>query len=213
MRHSIIAGCEFHQTLASTLESGDSVISFNYDCLIDEALRSNGGRRWDPERGYGLDLSEGADFWKQWGGGPDAKKPIKLLKLHGSLNWDRTGETICLLDAPYERESAAGAIVPPLGRKPVAEEPYLHAWRAARTAVKSAERLIVIGYSLPDADHLVRALFRADIDNDRLREVIVVDPDDRVADRFLQLLTRVPKRVETMPSFREFTTWLHDDDR
>jgi hypothetical protein len=164
MRHSIIAGCEFHQTLASTLESGDSVISFNYDCLIDEALRSNGGRRWDPERGYGLDLSEGADFWKQWGGGPDAKKPIKLLKLHGSLNWDRTGETICLLDAPYERESAAGAIVPPLGRKPVAEEPYLHAWRAARTAVKSAERLIVIGYSLPDADHLVRALFRADID-------------------------------------------------
>jgi hypothetical protein len=213
MHHSITAACEFHQTLATALESGDAVISFNYDCLMDEALKSNGGRRWNPESGYGFDISDGAEAWKQWGRGPDAKKPIKLLKLHGSLNWSRRGDTIRLLDTPYERESAAGAIVPPLGRKPVDEEPYLYAWRSARTAVKSAERLVVIGYSLPDADHLVRALFRADIDNDRLREVIVIDPDDRVADRLLQLLTRVSKRVETMPSFREFTTWLQDHDR
>jgi hypothetical protein len=213
MRHSITAACEFHQTLATALESGDAVISFNYDCIMDEALKCNGGRRWNPENGYGFDISANAEDWKQWGGGPDAKKPIKLLKLHGSLNWERTNDGIRLLAAPYDRETAAGAIVPPLGRKPVAEEPYLHAWRVARTAVKSAERLIVIGYSLPEADHLVRALFRADIDNDRLREVIVVDPDERVADRFLRLLTRVPGRVETMSSFRELTTWLYDDNR
>jgi hypothetical protein len=211
MRHSITRGCRFHRALASALESGDSVISFNYDCVMDRALKSNGGRRWDPESGYGFPVANGADHWKDWGGGPDAREPIKLLKLHGSLNWSRRGRDMHLMRSPYARASAADAIVPPLGRKPVSEEPYLHAWRAARKAVQAVERLIVIGYSLPPADHLVRALFRADIDNDRLREVIVVDPDERVADRFMQLLTRVPPRVETMRNFQEFRNWLRGE--
>ena len=167
----------------------------------------------EPQRdGYGFDVAEGADEWKRWGGGPDARQPIHLLKLHGSLNWDPSGDTMKLLSAPYERDSAAGAIVPPLGRKPVSDEPFRQVWRVARAAVKTAERLIVIGYSLPAADYLVRALFRADIDNERLREVIVADPDPNVADRFLQLLTTVPNRVETMRSFEHLAAWLGDDD-
>ena len=113
MRHSIAAECDFHQTLVSALESGDAVISFNYDCLIDQAMKTNGGRRWHPEDGYGFEVATGADSWQHWGSGPDAKKPIKLLKLHGSLNWDRHGDAMHLLDTPYERDSAAGAVVPP----------------------------------------------------------------------------------------------------
>ena len=74
--------------------------------------------------------------------------------------------------------------------------------------VRRAERLVVIGYSLPAADYLVRALFRADLDNDRLKELLVVDPASVVADRFLQLLTTAPSRVETLPSFQSFTGWL-----
>jgi hypothetical protein len=212
MRHSVTPPCEYHRALTSALESGDAVISFNYDCLIDEALRSDGARRWNPQDGYGFEVAEGADDWKQWGSGPDARHPIRLLKLHGSLNWLVDGEAVQLIAAPYERESAVGAVVPPLGRKPVSEEPFRQAWRAARAAVRSAQRLVVIGYSLPAADYLVRALFRADIDNERVRDVIVVDPAQHVADRFLQLLTRVPQRVETMRSFRELATWLADNN-
>ena len=48
LRHSVADGCEHHCALASALESGDAVISFNYDCLIDGALKSDGGRRWNP---------------------------------------------------------------------------------------------------------------------------------------------------------------------
>lgn len=57
MRYSITADCDRHRTLASALESGESVICFNYDCLIDRALKSNGGRRWDPKMGGGVGAS------------------------------------------------------------------------------------------------------------------------------------------------------------
>jgi SIR2-like domain len=209
MRFALPEQCEYHANLASMLEPGDAVISFNYDCLIDEALKSQAGRRWDPRTGYGFAVVSGAEDWRNWGKGRAAAKPIRLLKLHGSLNWDvsETGD-VTLIPSPYERASARGAVVPPLGRKPVSDEPFRQAWRAAREAVRTAERLIVIGYSLPQADYLVRALFRADADNEKLRELVVVDPSPAIADRFVALLTKTPDRVETLPALRAFAGWL-----
>jgi len=32
-------GCERHKTLVNALRKGDTVLSFNYDCLMDDALR------------------------------------------------------------------------------------------------------------------------------------------------------------------------------
>lgn len=69
----------------------------------------------------------------------------------------------------------------------------------------------MIGFSLPPADYLVRALLRADLTTDKLREVIVVDPSTLVADRFLQLLTQTPRRVETFASFHDFADFLAHD--
>lgn len=52
---SISAACTTHAALASRLYVGDVVISLNYDCVIDDALRRNAGFRFDPDRGgYGL---------------------------------------------------------------------------------------------------------------------------------------------------------------
>ena len=102
MKHSVTAPCEFHQAIAANLESGEElpVINFNYDCLIDSALQARGGRRWRPESGYGVEVTAGADAWKQWGGGPDESEPIMLLKLHGSLNWDVGSDSSVALEEP-----------------------------------------------------------------------------------------------------------------
>jgi hypothetical protein len=98
-------------------------------------------------------------------------------------------------------------IVPPLGRKPVADDPFRTVWAEARIRTRAAERLIVVGYSLPPADYLVRALLRADLTPD-LRELVVVDPSDEVLPRFLQLLQRAPRNVVRMESFAELNEWL-----
>jgi len=211
LRHSVVGACEYHRLLATKLESGDAVMSLNYDCLIDDALRDAGGRRWNPRFGYGFDATDGVEAWRNWGSGANAGTPIRLLKLHGSLNWTFDGTQVRLVADPYERDSADGSIVPPLGRKPVSTEPFSGVWREARLRVRRTERLVVIGYSLPAADYLVRALLRADLDPASLQELIVVDPSDDVADRFVQLLTHAPKRVESMRSFKEFAAWLEAD--
>ena len=207
MRWCITGECEHHARLAGALRPKDAVISLNYDCLIDSALRDHAGRRWDPSIGYGLKITRGADAWRRWGPGRTATTPIRLLKLHGSLNW-RSQTSLLAATNPYARATAKGVVVPPLGRKPVAARPFRDVWEQARVRIRSARRLLVIGYSLPPADYLVRALLKADLNPDRITELVVVDPVAQIADRFIQLLRSTPRRVMTFASLREFAQYL-----
>src|ERR1043166_6718211 len=104
--------CEYHDSLAQALNADDTIISFNYDCLMDGALARHGGRSWDPATGYCLDVTGNSVPWSSvTGRGRPAKNPIQVLKLHGSLNWDRsesrppTPTTIKLRSDPYSAAS------------------------------------------------------------------------------------------------------------
>lgn len=207
MRWCITDDCAHHARLAKALRPKDAIISLNYDCVMDSALRDHAGRRWDPSVGYGLKIVRGAEAWRDWGPGRTASTPIRLLKLHGSLNW-RSQTSLLSTRSPYERATAKGVVVPPLGRKPVTERPFRSVWEQARVRIRSARRLVVIGYSLPPADYLVRALLRADLDPSRIAELVVVDPSAAVPERFIQLLRRTPRRVMTFASLREFAQYL-----
>jgi hypothetical protein len=209
LSYSINSECEHHRKLANALQPRDAVISLNYDCLMDSALRDCGGRKWDPAIGYGLRISLGAQAWRDWGPGRTASTPIRLLKLHGSLNWRaKDGRSLLAASSPYARSTAKGVVVPPLGRKPVSEVPFRHVWAEARVRLRSARRLIVIGYSLPAADYLVRALFRADLKPEQLTELLVVDPSPEVAERFVRLLRSPLRKIMTFGSFEEFAEYL-----
>lgn len=80
----------FGQFAELLVTRGISVISLNYDLLLDELLRKTG--RWVPYYGYGATLRLAM-------GPPDSlaslsnvlarSGSIALLKLHGSLNWGR----------------------------------------------------------------------------------------------------------------------------
>ncbi len=77
--------CDKHAKLAKKIEAGDLVLNFNYDLLMDNAL-SNAGKLTDA--GYLLPFNYSIinGSWKTSDGSPSQ---IKLLKLHGSLNWLR----------------------------------------------------------------------------------------------------------------------------
>jgi hypothetical protein len=44
--------CAYHDALVDVLDPQDTVISFNYDCVIDHALRERGGGKWSARIGY-----------------------------------------------------------------------------------------------------------------------------------------------------------------
>lgn len=72
--------CPHHDWLASHwLRKGDAVISFNYDLVMDRSLSQTG--QWHESTGYGWHVATGLPR------GSHDDSNLKLLKVHGSLNW------------------------------------------------------------------------------------------------------------------------------
>ncbi len=104
---------------------------------------------------------------------------IPLMKLNGSLNWlycprcdevditlhPREGAVVILDEPELGRCGRAECTSPyePVLVGPSLEQRYEHRvlrdiWARAERALESAESLVLIGYSLPDADYLIRAM-------------------------------------------------------
>ena len=192
--------CDYHDRLAEHLHAGDAVITFNYDCLIDDALRRKAGRGWNPRQSYGFDIAEDAVF--QWDPGKHkgrpANTPISLLKLHGSLNWDRSaGDAInqlVLRQDPYtDQKRAAAEVVPPVWNKTIVQDPVFQLiWKEARRTLPTGPVLLIIGYSVPPTDLLSQALIRIAVSertmNQKLSHLIVVNPDVEARRRLIHLV-------------------------
>lgn len=206
---TIGAECDYHAALAERLHVGDAVMSLNYDCVMDAALREHSGFRFDPARGgYGIPCDSGAEAWRRSGRGKRAAGSILLLKLHGSLNWRGPAVPLRLRSDAY-RPVATGVIAPPLTNKPVTQAPFQEIWRQARTIVGRMRRLVIIGYSMPDADGLVRTLLATDLST-ALEDIIIVDPSETTRSRHINFFGRLAPsaKVLTFRSFRQFDTVL-----
>lgn len=78
--------CPFHKKIAKKwLCENDTVISFNYDLIMDFALMRN--TPWKPNDGYGWEYSYSQSI--EGMGSVSSKPYIKLLKPHGSLNFKK----------------------------------------------------------------------------------------------------------------------------
>lgn len=206
---SISGSCTTHAAIARRLTVGDAVVSLNYDCVMDDALRCHAGFRFDPERGgYGVDVADGAGDWRRHGKGKRAQGSVQLLKLHGSLNWRGPSLPLRLRAEPY-KPVANGVIAPPLTNKPVTEPPLSEIWRQARTIVGSMRRLVIVGYSMPSADGLVRTLLATDL-SEYLEDIVLVDPSETTLVRHVDFFGRVaPKaRIITLRSLKQFESVL-----
>ncbi|MFZ5647147.1 MAG: hypothetical protein ACOY30_05945 [Bacillota bacterium] len=187
--NNVISGppCPYHTALASSLRKGDTVISFNYDLLMDSAMERN-VPDWTPGTGYGLKpLTTGKNR--------DKEPPVYLLKPHGSFNWINcktcgnayvlpTGQTQPAGQRPElnrvfgepEDHFLERFIIPPSLKKDVHGKLMQRIWLKAGEALQKARRIVVIGYSLPATDFLVkRLLYRSLSQNRCLLEFELVD--------------------------------------
>jgi hypothetical protein len=159
-----------------------------------------------------------------------ARSP-RLLKLHGSLTWyrspgDETGVTLQRWrtpgtfgdPSPDEEEAGRWAlpgrapfIVPPTATKSRYLTNFVvsEIWARARTALESAKRLIMIGYSIPPEDQVGSELLAYALRRPKV-EVIVVDLHGEEVEKHLGQLGMGPrevKRFDGSSCVEKFVCW------
>jgi hypothetical protein len=206
--------CENHRLLVSAMKPRDEIISFNYDCLVDETLRRDGSNIWNPRYGYGLKLGRrginltGDEQWRPKS--PSAKDmTIKLYKLHGSLHFDVKKENVKLKHRPYTKQAGnlRFTIIPPESDKRYDEGVFKNLWKNAGQALHRARHLVVLGYSFPATDSHANALFRISVKREALKTLVIVNPDREARRRSRDVLRRgldSQTRVMVFDKFSEF---------
>jgi len=190
-----------HRSILAKLRKKDTIITFNYDLVIEEAFPS--ADLWNPVDGYGTQTSGKTKGWaKRWlhERHYDAKgSGISLLKLHGSLNWESYPAGIRLKPKPYLVSTRNGetrfekiSILAPGWNKRIDKNPYKRFWRAARLHLEKCKTLIVLGYSLPETDLLAQSLLAEVVRTraarkDYLRQLHLSDPNESVKERLTKL--------------------------
>ncbi len=203
----------------------DTVISFNYD-LVFEATTSL--FNWNQlEGGTGLQdenkiIKLNTKFGKEnieikalsqyfLGNIPEmifkskhifsetTERAIKLIKLHGSINWQESSN------------NSESFIIPPTWNK--SDERISQLWSLAYNELKEAKRIIIIGYSFPETDVYVKSLLALALNENKiLHNIYFINPDkENVKSRCLDLLD---KHFVKHCDYKEwtFSDFINSDD-
>ena len=184
----------YYQTLIGNLRHDDSLITFNWDLLLDQCFfgTSNTLPHYNNflER---IDESDGSEFIFRLhpGGG-------LFLKLHGSLNWfqctnricSSAGKVIVQRDTKFCLACSLGTdrftcrrcgsdsaplIIPPVLRKTITQEETVRAaWGLAKAMLQRANVVVVIGFSAAPTDFYASWLLNTAVEDPmRLRETLL----------------------------------------
>jgi hypothetical protein len=228
--------CEYHARLVKAMSAEDTIISFNYDTLLDYTLKQHGQLIWNPASGYGVPAvtsgkdASGTDFWaprKRGGKVPTyPESDFRLLKMHGSLNWfpfkgDAASSRLSLRQRWWhQRGQLHFEIVPPEWNKPVHSGVYGRIWNIARERLRGTRQLAIIGYSLPRTDLPAQALMMIDSVGQSpdtapsLEHLVLVNPDRDSRRRIRRTLWRridASTRILCFDTLAEFSRFLEED--
>lgn len=168
----------------SNLDESDAIVSLNYDLLVDRALSLCNPKSKPVFVNYGIPFRYGiplndpiCDY--------DTNSEIKVYKLHGSLNWLYCPRCQCL-DATTERDGTSNyvneyrkkeqknkviycqkcrvryesLIIAPTFLKNYNNTYMNQLWRDTEEILSKADEIVFIGYSMPDADIVLRCMFK-----------------------------------------------------
>jgi hypothetical protein len=157
-----------YDRLVNVLGAQDTIITLNYDTLLDSALARQG---WNPVTGYCLGGGKRKVNWipKRISSSVNLAH-VNLLKLHGSINWFVRGSFSDLsaifskkparVESPRKNEIKGyiRQIVPPIYGKFFGHDHWRNLWLEAYRSLCESEVLVVIGCSLIETDFHLRAL-------------------------------------------------------
>lgn len=229
--------CPHHRAIAKSLQPGDTIISFNYELLMDYALNNlkDAKAYWHIRDGYGIPCQEITQKERKEKT-EHLPSNVHLYKLHGSLNWlfcprcgqlysynhsDDKGHSMiingmanlikCTTEHCCQRLSRV--IIPPTLIKNYQSIPFIpDLWQEAKQRLEQAAEIIVIGYSFPTTDFRSNWMFRKAItQNSKLQRVVVID--SAVGYQLETLLSKHKsifrvKELDYYPSINEFADKL-----
>lgn len=158
---------------ASSGPGGLTVATLNYDLSIEGVAGA-----------AGVPCSTGLEQWVSSGKWRWPGEGIRLLKLHGSIDWtwakaeEQTGwlpQRIVVVSRDPEQERRPPALVFGQRGKLRADGPFLGLLAEFETLLVDANRLVVIGYSFRDAH--VNEVIQRWINEDPQRTMVAIDPD------------------------------------
>ena len=202
---------------SSCIRDGDVIITFNYDTLPERFLLKSS--KWCPGDGYGFGPNLERECLRASISKPTST--VKILKLHGSVGWLSGGHL------PENKITLSNKLLEGFGLIPrtdrdwddlpkrvmlapsfvkIFEHPeYYNLWSQAAQALRDAEDVVVIGYSLPEADGAAVALVTGALQSKRSR-LLVVDPAaDELRERYKMV---TGGRVSTVKE--GFAKWADD---
>ena len=198
-------------------ETGNRVITFNYDDVLDRVL----SRHFSFKDIYFSKLKPSQNGQAERGG---SDFPL-ILKLHGSVNWncpsddfskiikqDWDGQNPYFIEniwfrktgCPRPDDGVSPCIIPPIEAKPITSiSLFRFLWTRACEYLHECRELYVCGYSLPPTDALASSLFK-EFNNSRLETVTVIDPDPSIMTKWRKLLSRKNVRNARWVYFADF---------
>ncbi|MDX6403153.1 MAG: hypothetical protein QOH70_608 [Blastocatellia bacterium] len=173
--YQLYAGMISSQMCRGSSETKNSVITFNYDTLLEDALAD-----LQIEFSYGLPTAaaEYRDSGKSTP--PPAAPPLGIFKLHGSVNWGTLAKSNSKIRIyPNYRSVPANErllLVPPTWRKVFGGQ-LGAVWEHSVKALTEATRIVVIGFSMRPTDAHFKYLLAAGLQNNiSLRKFLFVNP-------------------------------------
>ena len=184
--------CDHHIELLRKLRSTDSVVTFNYDLVVERALKKVVSTH-----------SFGGWFYGFQPRPEDAGNIPTVYKLHGSVNWiyhdhEQTFRSRQQSWADFDIEPGYYAtsgdslfpIMLPFWDKKIEEKPWSQIWERAAAHLNKSSRLIVWGYSLPRTDLKALELVKLSLGTGCLEHVCVIDPSVEVRTRWRSMFPR-----------------------
>ena len=202
---------------ATFVQPGDVMLTFNWDILHEVIFWKAG--LWSYKDGYGFQCQNQGDA--------EETSKLKILKLHGSINWVQDNPSSPVREiadvgtfftkskgseprnhrSQAQQDSGRKLVLPTYLKDISSNKALLDIWTNAHWLISRATELIVVGYSLHPVDHPARLLFDTALsENKRLSRITVVSPVPTEWDRFLMQINKPMHRIP-----RKFEEWVCSD--